>query len=269
MKWAKAPLHASLIAAVIAISPYVPPAWATSESATMTASLTPEHLGAGTTINVGFQITAPHGAIPPPLAALDLLYPANIDLVDSGLGLASCPLATLKLIGPEGCTAESLMGHGSAEIEMPVGTEVIHAIGAITAWMAPIEHGHLGLIFYAESHTPVTTEITFPGTVLSAPPPYGLSLETHIPEILTIPDAPEPSVARLTASIGPQNITYYNHKDGQYVPYQPDGLLLPTHCPHGGFPFAASFTFRDGTTSKATTTVPCPTPARSRRGSRA
>ncbi len=34
----------------------------------MTASLTPEHLGAGTTINVGFQITAPHGAIPPPLA---------------------------------------------------------------------------------------------------------------------------------------------------------------------------------------------------------
>jgi hypothetical protein len=264
MKWAKAPRHASLIAAVFLLGLCAAPITAASESTTINASLTPEHLGAGTTINVGFQITAPHGAVPSPLTALDLRYPANIDLVDSGLGLAACPLATLELIGPEGCTAESLMGHGSAEIEMPIGDEVLHATGSITTWMAPIEHGHLGLIFYAESHSPVATELTFPGIVLSAPPPYGLSLNTRIPEIPSIPGAPEPSVVRLTASIGPRNVTYYNRKHGKYVPYQPDGLLLPSHCPSGGFPFAATFTFRDGTSSSAVTTVPCPKARRGR-----
>lgn len=258
MKWAKAPLRASLIAAVYALGLLIAPHATASQTTTITASLTPEHLGAGTTINVGFTISSPHHAVPSPLTGLDLRYPANIDIADSGLGLAACPLTTLELIGPAGCTAESLMGHGSAEIEMPIGEEVIHAAGTITTWMAPIEHGHLGLIFYAESHTPLSAELTFPGVVLDAPPPYGLSLNTQVPEIPSIPGAPEPSVVRLNASIGPRNVTYYNRKHGKYVPYQPDGLLLPNHCPHGGFPFAAIFTFLDGTKALAQTTVPCP-----------
>lgn len=257
MTWAKALRIASLIGGIAAVLCGTPDADG-RQTATMTASLAPEILGAGTTISVGFRISAPHDAIPSPLTALNLRYPANINIVDSGLGLVACPLGTLETVGPEGCAAESLMGHGSAEIEIPVGSEVIRLAGNITAWMAPIEHGHLGLIFYGETHTPVAAEVTFPGVVESAPPPYGLSLNTQIPKIPSFPGGPEPSVVRLNASIGPRNVTYYNRKHGKFVPYQPDGLLLPTHCPHGGFPFAATFTFLDNSRTTAKTAVRCP-----------
>jgi hypothetical protein len=256
MPRAKAQRIGSFIAALFALG-IATPATA-SQSATIRASLTPEHLGAGTTINVGLQIRAPGGAVPSPLTSLDLRYPADINIVNSGLGLAACPIPTLELEGPAGCSAESLMGHGSAEIELPIGREVIHALGSITTWMAPIEHGHLGLVFYAEARTPVYTELTFPGIVLSAPAPYGLRIHTVIPTIPTIPGAPEPSVVRLSASIGPQNVTYYNRKHGKYVPYAPDGLILPPDCPRYGFPFAATFTFLDGTQTTSKTAVPCP-----------
>ncbi len=40
--------------------------------------------------------------------------------------------------------------------------------------------------------------------------------------------------------------------------HNPNTVLLPTSCPTGGFPFAAEFTYENGSTSTSTATVPCP-----------
>lgn len=234
---------------------------AAGQSTRLDVALRPERLGGETTIVFGFQIAAAHGRVPPPLVGIDLLYPANIGLVTSGLGLTTCSTATLELLGPTGCPANALMGYGSALVEIPVGGDVIREPGSITTWMAPVQEGHVALLFYAEGQTPVDAELIFTGQVLEAPPPFGGDLQTRIPVIPTFPEAPDAAVVQMRATIGPLGITYYQRAHGHRVPYRPAGLRLPRHCPHGGFPFAARFTFLDGSRSEARAAVPCP-PAR-------
>jgi hypothetical protein len=249
---------ARLLALMLALMiPPATPALA-AQSVKLAVSLTPERLGAGTTIIFSFQIAAPPGQVPPPLTAIDLLYPANIGLITSGLGLATCEAATLETLGPEGCPPDSLMGHGRAVVEIPVGPEIIHETGQITTWMAPIEEGHLQLLFYAEGRTPVSAQLIFTGRVLEAPTPFGGSLDTRIPIIPSLPGAPTAAIVQMHATIGPQDITYYHQSHGKQTSYHPTGITLPDHCPHPGFPFAATFAFLDGTQTSAHTNVPCP-----------
>jgi hypothetical protein len=228
------------------------------QSVRLAVGLTPERLGSGTTIDFSFRIATPHGRVPPPLTAIDLLYPANIGLITSGLGIATCEPAALEALGPEGCPADSLMGYGSALVEIPIGPEIIQETGRITTWMAPIQNGHLGLLFYAEGNEPVSAQLIFTSRVLAAPTPYGGRLDTNIPLIPGLPAAPNPAVVQMNSTIGPMHITYYERSHGRTIAYHPDGVRLPRACPHGGFPFAATFAFLDGSHTSAHTTVPCP-----------
>jgi hypothetical protein len=229
-----------------------------SQSVKLNVALKPEQLGSGTTIVFGFVIAAQQSRVPAPLTALDLFYPANIGLVTSGLGLSTCSTNTLEALGPEGCPADSLMGHGSAVVEIPFGPDIIRETGLITTWMAPIQNGHLALLFCAEGEQPVQAQLIFTAGVLEAPAPFGGRLDTHIPIIETLPETPDASVVQLSATIGPMDITYYRRAHGKTIAYEPNGLLLPNSCPHGGFPFAATFAFLDGTHASARTSVPCP-----------
>jgi hypothetical protein len=228
------------------------------QSVKLAVALTPERLGAGTTIDFSFRIATPHGRVPPPLTAIDLLYPANIGLITSGLGIQTCEPAALEALGPEGCSPDSLMGYGSALVEIPAGPEIIQETGRITTWMGPIQNGHLGLLFYAEGNEPVYAQLIFTSSVLAAPAPYGGRLDTNIPVIAGLPDASNPAVVQMSSTIGPMHITYYERSHGKTIAYHPDGVRLPHTCPHGGFPFAATFAFLDGSHTSAHTTVPCP-----------
>jgi hypothetical protein len=231
-----------------------------AQSVRLTVGLTPEHLGAGTTIDFGFKIAASHGRTPPPLTALDLLYPVNIGLINSGLGLATCSPATLEVLGPAGCPPDSLMGHGTALVEIPIGPEIVHETGDITTWLAPVQEGHLALLFYADGQIPIDAGLIFTSQILEAAPPYGGSLDTTIPIIPSLPGAPDAAVVQMHATLGSAGITYYTRARGKRISYHPDGLRLPHTCPHGGFPFAASFAFGNGTHTQALTKVPCPNP---------
>jgi hypothetical protein len=82
--------------------------------ARLNATLTPEHLGEGTTIGFNLRILTTGGEIPPPLTEVDLRYPEDLGIATSGLGLATCATALLEAAGPQGCPAESVMGIGSA-----------------------------------------------------------------------------------------------------------------------------------------------------------
>jgi len=239
------------------------PAVATaSQSAKLNVALKPERLGGRTTIIFTFHIITHHQPVPTPVVGVSLFYPANIGLVTSGLGLETCAPAQLETQGR--CPPNSLMGYGSALVELPFGADIIQEEGHITTWMAPIQNGQLALLFYAEAPTPVSAELIFTGRLLPAPAPYGGQLTTSIPVIRTLPEAPDASVVRLTATIGPMNITYYAWFRGKRIPYHPNGLQLPETCSRGGFPFAATFTFIDGTQATARTAVPCPASSRTR-----
>jgi hypothetical protein len=227
-------------------------------TARLTVSLTPEQLGAGTTIDFSFTIAAPHDRLPPPLTALELRYPANIGLITSGLGVATCEPTALEALGPEGCSPDSLMGYGSALVELPIGPTTLRETGHITTWMGPIEEGHLQLLFYADGETPVSAQLIFTALLREAPPPFGGSLDTRIPVIPTVPEGPDAVVIQMRSTIGPKHIVYYKRYHGETIPYEPNGLRLPERCPRSGFPFAATFTFLNGTHTSARTAVPCP-----------
>lgn len=249
---------ARLLLTLLVLSLWPAAAARAGQSVSLRAALTPERLGAGTTIEFSFRIATPHGVVPPPLTELDLSYPADIGIVTSGLGIESCEPATLEALGPEGCPADSLMGHGSAIVELQVGPAIIRETGHITTWMGPIEGGHLSLLFHANGETPVYAQLIFPGLLLEATTPFGGRLDTHIPVIPSLPEAPNAAIVQMRATIGPQGITYYKRSHGKTTAYQPRGLLLPPRCPHKGFRFAATFGFLDGTHATAHTSVPCP-----------
>ena len=231
-----------------------------SQLATLKVRLTPERLDARTTIIFTIHVIPQGQPVPSPLLAVSILYPKNIGLITSGLGLETCAPGQLEQLGR--CPPDSLMGYGQALVELPFGPEIITEHARITTWMAPLEDEHLALLFYAEGQTPVSAESIFTAQLLEAPSPYGGQLATKVPLIPSLPEAPDASVVDMTSTIGPMNVTYYAWYKGNRIPYHPNGLRLPERCPHGGFPFAATFTFQDGTHTRAQTRVPCPTTTR-------
>jgi hypothetical protein len=227
------------------------------------AALTPEHLGAGTTIRFALTVTPPPGQFPPALREIALRYPTNLGIATSGLGTATCNKGALQIYGPPGCPKDSIMGYGSATVEVPFGgTEILYENTRATIFMAPLRQGNISLLFYVDGESPVAAQIVFPGTVLPATAPYGGNLTTTIPLIESVPEAPDAAILNLKMTLGPSGITYYEYAKHHKIAYQPRGILLPEHCPPHGFPFAANLTFADNTQTNTQTTVPCPKRAR-------
>ena len=235
------------------------PATATAaQSVKLSATLIPEHLGQGTTIGFSFQIEAPAGAIPAPLTGINLRYPENLGVATSGLGLATCSATRIEAFGPHHCPADSVMGIGNAIAEFPVGLEIVHESAPVSIFRAPDQNGQLALLLYITAANPVGVQIALPSMLLGATAPYGGSVQIGVPLVPSFPDAPDVAVVQLTATLGPLGITYYERVHGHTIAYHPQGVLLPEHCPRGGFPFAAELGFVDGSTASARTVVPCP-----------
>ena len=251
---------ACLLTAALALPMWPATSAAAAQTVKLEASLTPERLGAGTTLYFGLRIAGPNGQIPPPLSTVNLLYPANLGLISSGLGLATCSRPELE--AQSACPPDSLMGYGTALAEVPFGPETLRETAQITTWMAPIEAGHLGLLFLVQGQTPVRAELIFTSHILPAPRPFGGAVATTLPIIPSLPDTPDVSVTRLSTTLGPMHITYYQRFHGKTTAYHPTGIRLPRTCPAGGFPFAAELTFQNDTHATAHTSVACPGSAR-------
>ncbi len=232
-------------------------------SAKLQVAFIPEHLGQGTTLEFNAEIAAADGAVPPPLTELDVRYPSDLGIAVGGLGLATCSKARLETFGPQSCPADSRMGEGSAVAEVPIASDLLQETAKVAILRAPEQEGHLALLIYADGRAPVDAQLTFPGLLLPAPAPYGASIQINVPLVPTVPEGPDVSVIRIHATLGPFGLTYYERIHGQIVAYKPQGILLPHHCPKGGFAFNATFTFLDGTRALAHTAVPCPRARRS------
>jgi hypothetical protein len=229
-----------------------------SESLKLSVSLKPERLGQGTTVGFDFAIMSTTGPMPSPLTEVNLRYPGDIGIALSGLGLATCSVITLEVLGPEGCPAEARMGHGSVLAEIAIGEAVISEHATLAVLRAPTRNGHTSLLFYADGKTPVNAQIVFPGALLAAAPPFGGLLHINVPLVPSVPGAPDVAVAQIHATLGPQHLTYYHHVGRKFIPYNPKGILLPNHCPRAGFLFTAELGFLDGSRTSAQAVVPCP-----------
>jgi hypothetical protein len=233
-------------------------ALAVSEHATLNASFSPDRLGVPTTITFGFHLATDEGTAPPPLTSLDLRMPAGMNYTRTTLGLAICQPGELLANGLAGCPANSRLGFGSADVEVPFGTGSGHEIPEVQAVAGPSPKGNLVVLFYANGLYPVSAQLTFAGEVLPDNGRFGSQLTTNVPLVTSVPGGPDVSIVSVTSTIGPSHLTYYKHVHGRLVAFHPRGVAVPERCPHGGFPFAGEFRFQDGSSTSASTTVPCP-----------
>lgn len=236
-----------------------------SEQATLQASFSPDRLEASTTIAFGFHLQTTTGLAPPPLTSVALHMPAGLNYTLTTLGLSVCRPATLQANGVKGCPPNSRIGSGSALVEVPFGTGSGHEIPEIQAVVGPsTSGGNMVVLFYANGQFPVSAQLVFSGEVLPDTGAFGSELATSVPLIPSVPNGPDVSIVNVNATIGPAGLTYYHHVHGRLKPFHPRGIGVPERCPRGGFPFSAAFVFQDGSTASASTTVPCPPPARRR-----
>jgi hypothetical protein len=183
----------------------------------------------------------------------------------SELGLATCSPSRLLALGVGGCPLESLMGNGSAQVRVPFGDGIVSERARILIFMAKPVAEQTTTLFYFDGRAPVIAPIVLQSQVVTPEGSSNSILNTPVQAIPTTPDGPEATMVALRSTIGPADLRYYRREAGRRVPYRPEGLSLPGRCPPGGFRFAASFRFRDGTQTRTGTAVPCP---RQRHGSR-
>jgi hypothetical protein len=245
--------------AVALLCPSAPAgAQAVSERASLHASFSPDRLGAPTTISFAFHLETTEGTAPPPLTSLDLRIPAGMNYTRTTLGLSICRPSALLAKGLAGCPPNSRLGYGSALVEVPFGIGAGHEIPEVQAVAGPSSSGNLVVLFYANGLFPVSAQLTFAGEVLPDSGAFGSQLQTNVPLVASVPGGPDVSIVSVQSTIGPAHLTYYKHVHGRLVAFRPRGVAVPERCPRGGFPFAASFAFQDGSETTASTTVPCP-----------
>jgi hypothetical protein len=232
---------------------------------TLTAAFTPNRLDAETTMTFGIKIGTLNGQVPSPVTKMRVQFPAGIGFTSSTLGLATCDPVALEAEGLEGCSPNARIGVGSAAVELPLGPETFYEAARVTALAGPPNKEHLIALFYAEGKTPVWADLVFATEIAADSGIFGTQMNALVQPIPGIPRGPNLSVVSFSSSIGPKSLTYYKSVHGNTVAFHPKGPVLPSTCPAGGFPFAASFSFEDGSEVTTRTTVPCPRRHRKRR----
>jgi hypothetical protein len=236
------------LAACAACAVSVVPAQAET-SATVTPSISPNRLGvkAALTFTIHYATETPGASgVPAPVTKTIVRLPAGLDLDIPDL--RSCSVSRLRARGARGCPAQSQIGHGRALIEVHAGTENITEDIALGAFLGPLREGQQTLNVVGQGYSPLDERFVFTGTVLFASAPYGEELAMAIPPIPSLHFEPDASLVTFSLTIGPQG---RGSRDA-------NGLLVPSTCPVGGFPFAAEFTYADGTTGSALATAACP-----------
>ncbi|HEV3047051.1 MAG TPA: hypothetical protein VGY13_06775 [Solirubrobacteraceae bacterium] len=218
-------------------------------SATLHVGLSPERLGASTTMFFDFILAAPGSPLPPALTTLDVRLPPGMG-VDTA-GLATCRAAQLAR-GPQGCSRDAEVGTGSVSVEVPLGNVIRPEIAALTVFNGARQDGRTTLLFHAVGRLPIATQLVFPGVIV--PGAAGQTIEASIPLIPTLPEQPDAAIVAMSSTLGTRELRYYRGRARIW----PKGATLPARCPAGGFPFTADFAFNDHSAASAAATVACP-----------
>jgi hypothetical protein len=226
------------------------PATAIAATAKMSAAFIPERLGAPTTVSFGFRINDTDGT-PALLRGVDVSFPADLGFATSGLGVASCSPEALQEDGAAACPANSIMGSGSAVVEIPIGPVVLRETASLALVAGPSADGYLHILIAATGRTPVAARVVLSTVLLPG------RLHIDVPPIPSLPEGPDVAVVRLSAVIG-GDLRYLENVGGRTIVYRPAGIRLPNTCPRGGFRFGARFRFVSPGAATGHATVPCP-----------
>jgi hypothetical protein len=215
--------------------------------ATLTPTLSPDRLNARGALTLTIGYTSGGLGVPSPVRKVVLALPAGLGLhVPS---LRSCSPGRLRDRGAGGCPSQSRLGAGHALVESTAGSQLITENIGLSLFIGPLQSFQPTFEMLGQGYTPLEKRIVIAGTVASGAPPYGEELVMSIPPIPTLPLEPEASLATLALTVG---------TSAHRLARGANTVVVPSSCPAGGFPFAAEFTYADGSTGKAIATVPCP-----------
>jgi hypothetical protein len=216
-------------------------------SATIKPSLSPDRLGAKSALTFLVWYTGSGFRTPSPVRNSILRLPAGLSLNLPHLRV--CTPARLRAQGVSGCPTQSEIGSGRAHVEAFVGSLTIDEEAALWIFLGPPRNLQPTFEVLSQGYTPLDERVVFTGTVLPGNAPYGEALVMPIPAIPTLTYEPDASIVALSLTIG----SHSTHRVRE-----PNTVVVPSNCPTGGFPFAAEFTYADGSSGSAVATAPCP-----------
>jgi hypothetical protein len=215
--------------------------------ASISPVLAPDRLGARASLAFTIGFSGGQLGVPSPVRNSVIHFPAGMSLDIPSL--RACGKAHLLAHGVKGCPPQSKLGSGRALAEVRAGSLLITEEAELWVVLGPLAGGNPTLEILAQGYTPIDERIVLTGTVLPDHPPYGEELEMPIPPLATLEYEPDASIASFSLRIGASS-----HERGAGA----SSVLVPSTCTPGGFPFAAEFTYADGSTSSASANVPCP-----------
>jgi hypothetical protein len=216
-------------------------------SATITPSLSPDRLGARAALTFAIRYAGGEFGVPSPVRRSVLRFPAGLSLEIPNL--RSCTAARLRARGARGCPAQSGIGSGHALVEAHAGSQILTEDVALWAFLGAPRNLQPTFEVLGQGYTPLEKRVVFTGIVLGDRVPYGEELVMSIPPISTLPLESDASIVTFSLTIGASK---RRRTQGA------NSVIVPSSCPVGGFPFAAEFSYADGSNSSALATVPCP-----------
>ncbi len=227
-----------------------------AETLTSNVSLTPDTLGAPTNLSATVKFSSPTAGVPPPVSKVTAYLPAGFSIDARGTG--TCSAAALEARGTVACPADSRIGFGGGVGLLELAHEVIAEPFTLDLFFGPSENGHLVVLAFVKAISPAFIELVVIAHEVRAPKPYGLGFTFEIPPIPTLPEASNASIESAFITIGDRSIAYYKTIHGKRKLVHVRGLVVPSTCPHSGFPYEALVSFADGTSLINSGTIACP-----------
>jgi hypothetical protein len=234
----------AILASTVALALAGPAQAATT--AAIRASFSPNRLGARTDVTFSISFSGGAFGVPSPVRKAVVEIPAGL-----GLELPNtrgCTLAHLRADGAGGCPPRSQVGRGHAVVDVRTGATTEYEDAALWAFLGPLENGQPALDILGQGYTPIERRVAFNVKLEPGHGRYWGKLVALIPSIPSIPLEPAVSPVDFSVTIGSTR----RSRSGEI------GVFVPKHCPAGGFPWAAEFTYADGSTSSAAIAAPCP-----------
>jgi hypothetical protein len=204
-------------------------------------------LGAGAGVQAVFTIsgTESSGGVPSQLRKVVVDLPTGTKIKPAGFG--KCAATTLEASGPEGCPKTSVASPiGTARVEAPIGGTTVGVDATLQAFLSP----NGGLNFYANSGAPISAQIISVGAFITPDSGYGPKLSVEVPQIPTVPGAPNASILAINVKVGAAI-----KKGGKVLSYG----VLPSKCTKSkGLQWKTELTFESGETVSATAKTICP-----------
>lgn len=212
--------------------------------ATIAPALSPAKPGAIASFKFAIKFAGGEFGVPPQVTRVVVHMPAGLRFALRGL--KSCSKARLLAHGVKGCPAASRIGRGHALVEVHAGASNVPEEAEVWAFAGPPHHGIPSILLLGQGETPLEESVVISGTWQPDSGQFGERLVFSIPPIPTVPLEPTASTISLSVKIGVK-------RRGRTTV----GVVLPRHCPSGRLPFAADFSFADGTSTRSTATVRC------------